>query len=179
MIGALRVRQNRVVPTPVAGAKLSVATSIQPDRSAIKPAVMEARGIRLQGEHGISRKTIAQGMPGCSGCTCMLVCALTNAYCTRDRGCQPAPGIPCALLIEGRKRIAKPRAKRAARTRRCVCSMQPSLRESGAPPSLLPLWAGLSRERFTMPQRMPGKSRVNRILSGCRDSEGAGHAIRE
>jgi hypothetical protein len=36
---------------------------------------MEAKGIRLQGEHGISRQTIAQGMPECSGCTCMLVCA--------------------------------------------------------------------------------------------------------
>jgi hypothetical protein len=29
--GARRVRQNRVVPTPVAGAKLSVADAIQPD----------------------------------------------------------------------------------------------------------------------------------------------------
>src|SRR5689334_13931277 len=75
MIGALRVRQNRVVLTPVAGAKLPVANSIQPDRSAIRPAVMEARGIRLQGERGISRQPIAQGMPECSGCTCMLVCA--------------------------------------------------------------------------------------------------------
>jgi hypothetical protein len=54
-------------------------------------------GIRLQGEHGISRKAIARGMPGCSGCTCMLVCAFLSASCTRDRGCQPAPGIPCAL----------------------------------------------------------------------------------
>jgi hypothetical protein len=39
------------------------------------PAGMEAKGIRLQGERGISRQTIAQGMPACSGCTCMLVCA--------------------------------------------------------------------------------------------------------
>src|SRR6266700_4185218 len=30
--GAIRVRQNRVVPTPVAGAKLSVADTIHPDR---------------------------------------------------------------------------------------------------------------------------------------------------
>jgi len=30
-----RVRQNRVVSTPVAGAKLSVANSVQPDRSAV------------------------------------------------------------------------------------------------------------------------------------------------
>src|SRR5262245_3337403 len=33
----LSVRQNRVVLTPVAGAKLSVARSIQPDRAAFKP----------------------------------------------------------------------------------------------------------------------------------------------
>ena len=40
---------------------------------------MEAKGIRLQGELGISRQTIAQGMPACLGCTCMLVCtSLTN-----------------------------------------------------------------------------------------------------
>ena len=46
---------------------------------AIKPAAMEAKGIRLQGELGISRQTIAQGMPACLGCTCMLVCAsITN-----------------------------------------------------------------------------------------------------
>ena len=69
------VRQNRVVLASVAGVKLPVAKLIQPDRSAIKPAGMEAKGIRLQGEHGISRQTIAQGMPECSGCTCMLVCA--------------------------------------------------------------------------------------------------------
>jgi hypothetical protein len=31
--GASCVRQNRVVPTPVAGAKLSVADTIQPDRN--------------------------------------------------------------------------------------------------------------------------------------------------
>jgi hypothetical protein len=86
MIGALRVRQNRVVPTPVAGAKLSVANSIQPDRSAIKPAAMEARGIRLQGERGISRQPIAQGMPECSGCTCMLVCVLFALFAHETAG---------------------------------------------------------------------------------------------
>ena len=59
----------------MADVKLPVANLIQPDRSAIKPAAMEAKGIRLQGELGISRQTIAQGMPECSGCTCMLVCA--------------------------------------------------------------------------------------------------------
>src|SRR4029453_2412388 len=39
---------------------------------------MEAKGIRLQGELGISRQTIAQGMPACLGCTCMLVCVFLH-----------------------------------------------------------------------------------------------------
>jgi len=59
--GVCCVRQNRVVPTPVAGAKLSVAASIRPDRSAIKPAATVTGRIRRRGEHGISRKAIAQG----------------------------------------------------------------------------------------------------------------------
>ena len=96
------VRQNRVVLAPVAGVKLSVANSIQPDRSAIKPAAMEARRIRLQGERGISRQTIAQGMPECSGCTCMLVCALLRAHCTRDRGCSKHPAFPAPSRFEGK-----------------------------------------------------------------------------
>jgi hypothetical protein len=96
------VRQSRVVLTPVAGAKLSVAKLIRPDRSAIKPAAMEARRIRLQGERGISRQTIAQGMPACSGCTCMLVCALICIHCTRDRGCSKHPAFPApSVLGEG------------------------------------------------------------------------------
>jgi len=100
--GASCVRQNRVVPTPVAGAKLSVANSIRPDRSAIKPAATVTRRIRRRGEHGISRKAIAQGMPECSGCTCMLVCALPRAHCTRDRGCSKHPAFPApSAFLEG------------------------------------------------------------------------------
>ena len=93
-------RQSRVVLAPVAGVKPAEMLRAQPGFAKIfNPPATEAKGIRLRGEHGISRKSIAQGMPGCSGCTCMLVCASTSAICTRDRGCQPAPGIPCALLI--------------------------------------------------------------------------------
>ena len=46
----------------------------------------------LRGEHEVSRKAIAQGRPGCSACTCMLVCAFlcaiahetAGAACTRS-----------------------------------------------------------------------------------------------
>ncbi|MFL6839597.1 MAG: hypothetical protein ACJ8FZ_20165, partial [Bradyrhizobium sp.] len=58
--GVCCVRQNRVVPTPVAGAKLSVASSIQPDPVSLKPAATATRRIRRRGERGISRKAIAQ-----------------------------------------------------------------------------------------------------------------------
>jgi hypothetical protein len=75
-------------------------------RDAVNSPTTEARGIRLRGERGISRKTIAQGMPECSGCTCMLVCASTSISCTRDRGCSKHPAFPCALLSG--KRLAKP-----------------------------------------------------------------------
>ena len=86
MNDARSVRQNRVVSTPVAGAKLSVTNSIQPDRSVSKPAVTEARRIRLRRERGISRKTIAQGMPECSDCTCMLVCVFCALFAHETAG---------------------------------------------------------------------------------------------
>jgi hypothetical protein len=86
---------------------------------AVNSPMTEARRIRLRGERGISRKTIVQGMPECPGCTCMLVCALPRAHCTRDRGCSKHPAFPAPSSFWA-KRFAKPRAKRAAGRRRCV-----------------------------------------------------------
>jgi len=70
------VRQNRVVLASVADATPCGDVSAQPGAgtSSIREATVTKR-IRRRGEHGISRQTIAQGMPACSGCTCMLVCA--------------------------------------------------------------------------------------------------------
>jgi hypothetical protein len=68
---------------------------------AVNSPAMEARRIRLQGELGISRKTIAQGMPECSDCTCMLVCVFYTHYCTRDRGCSVHPAFPAPSIFEG------------------------------------------------------------------------------
>jgi hypothetical protein len=80
---------------------------------------MEARRIRLQGERGISRQAIAQGMPECSGCTCMLVCALPCAHCTRDRGCSKHPAFPAPSHLRERN-FSKARTRCVAGMRNCI-----------------------------------------------------------
>ena len=52
------------------------------------------------GERAISRQTIAQGRPDALRWTCMLVCALLCAHCTRDRGCSAHPVFPAPSLGE-------------------------------------------------------------------------------
>jgi hypothetical protein len=92
------VRQNRVVLAPVAGVK-SAEVSQSPTGSCktVNSPMTEARGIRLRGERGISRQTIAQGRPDALRWTCMLVCALFVPLHTGPR-VQRAPGLPGALL---------------------------------------------------------------------------------
>ena len=72
--------------------------------------------IRLRGELGISRHTTAQGRPGCLGCPSGFpLCFPLRILRTAGHGCQPAPGLPCALgTNEGNKR-SKARAEHAAR----------------------------------------------------------------
>ena len=98
--GGCCVRQNRVVLASVADATPCGDASAQPglDKSSIREATVTKR-IRRRGERGISRKAIAQGMPECSGCTCMLVCALPRAHCTRDRGCSKHPAFPAPSVL--------------------------------------------------------------------------------
>ncbi len=119
------VRQNRVVLASVADATPCGDASAQPglDKSSIREATVTKR-IRRRGERGISRQPIAQGMPECSGCTCMLVCALPCAHCTRDRGCSKHPAFP-APSQEGQG-SSKPRALCAARTRSHIQSSSPA-----------------------------------------------------
>jgi hypothetical protein len=111
---------------------------------AIKPAAMEARGIRLQGEHGISRKAIAQGMPECSDCTCMLVCAFLCMHCTRDRGCSVRPAFPAPSVFWEGTSSCNPRALCVARMRSHICRMGRAQRN----PSLT---CGLDGYRFAPP----------------------------
>ena len=112
------VRQKRVVLTPVAGVK-SAEVFAKPNRvcKTVNSPMTEARGIRLRGERAISRQTIAQGRPDALRWTCMLVCALPCAHCTRDRGCSAHPVFPAPSHSGGGKRPGTTRARRAAGTR--------------------------------------------------------------
>ncbi len=56
------------------------------------------RKVRLPGEHGISRPTIAQGRPSDRRHLYAAVRFSACAFRAADRGCLSAPGLPCALL---------------------------------------------------------------------------------
>ena len=105
---------------------------------------MEARRIRLQGEHGISRQAIAQGMPECSGCTCMLVCATlyTIAHETAGAASTRHSLLPLALR---ERNFSKARAQRAAGMQRHICVGWVERSESHHP------CAGLDGYRFALP----------------------------
>ena len=92
----------------------------EPDRvrDAVNSPMTEARGIRLRGELGISRQTIAQGMPECSSCTCMLVCALFALIAHETAGAASTRHSLRPLVLG--ETVGKARAKRAAGMRRCV-----------------------------------------------------------
>ena len=83
-------------------------------RSAANSPMTEARGIRLRGERGISRQTIAQGRPDALRWTCMLVCAL---LCAIAHGTAGAARTRSSLRPPWARASVKPRAHRAARSR--------------------------------------------------------------
>jgi len=96
------VRQNRVVLAVVATVKPFAEMCASPTgrtASSIRGAREAKRKGRLPGEHGISRPTIAQGRP----CVGLHLYAAVQSFLrymrTADRGCQPAPGLPCALFL--------------------------------------------------------------------------------
>ena len=77
----------------------------------------EVKRAVLRGEHETSRNAIAQGMPECSGCSCMLVCALFAHNCTRDRGCSKHRHSLRPLLQRTEGFQSKTRADSVARSR--------------------------------------------------------------
>jgi hypothetical protein len=76
-----------------------------------------------RGEHEISRKTIARGMPGDPGVTVvtMLVCFL---FCRRGCGRGGRPAFPAPSEVRGREVPGKTRAHRR-RDREAVCLLNP------------------------------------------------------
>ena len=82
-----------------AGAKLAIRSAGDGGKRAV-----------LREEREVSRKATAQGRPGCSACTCMLVCVFFCARCTRDRGCSKHPVFPAPSIQEEGNEVAKPRA---------------------------------------------------------------------
>jgi len=62
----------------------------------------EAKKPGLRGERVIGVKTIAQGMSDVSAALSLLACAKCTFLCTQGSRVRPAPGIPCALIVEGR-----------------------------------------------------------------------------
>ncbi|MET4041651.1 hypothetical protein ABIC03_003342 [Bradyrhizobium sp. RT6a] len=125
------VRQNRLVLAVVATVKLlRMRHARQPARCRrLSRGRGRPAGTRLPGEHGISRPTIAQGRP--SDWLHLYAAVRFSCVCFRaaDRGCQPAPGLPCALLDKRVERRSKARAKRAARLRSRVCKSKCELEE--------------------------------------------------
>ena len=75
-------------------------------RKTVNSPMTEAKGIRLRGERGISRQTIAQGRPDALRWTCMLVCVFLRSLHTRPR--VPASTRPSLrpLILWGRKFLA-------------------------------------------------------------------------
>ena len=108
------VRQNRVVLAPVAGVKLSVANSVQPDRLRHQAG---SDGGKRNSSPGRARHKSSTHCAGDAGVLRLYLYArVRNSlhHCTRDRGCGKHPAFPAPSV--GRERnFRKPRAQCVAR----------------------------------------------------------------
>ncbi|MEY9879475.1 hypothetical protein ABIA43_001009 [Bradyrhizobium sp. USDA 328] len=73
-------------------------------------------------------KAVCWASPVCC-CAVLPACAFRAA----DRGCRPAPGLPCALLAREGERRSKARANSAARARSHVCKLRCGVGTAMAP----------------------------------------------
>jgi hypothetical protein len=109
----------------------------RPDRAQtnLNPRMTVTRRIRRRGEHEISRKTIARGMPGQLGepVVTTLVCFIL--FRTRGCGCSGHPAFP-APSLSWANGFANTRAHRAARWRTRVGIEATLLRGATCPPWL-------------------------------------------
>ena len=116
------VRQNRVVLAVVATVKLSRRWKPAQPGGLLRIFAKRGRpeGTRLPGEHGISRQPTVQGRP----CVWLHLYAavqfLLRYQRTADRGCQPAPGLPCALLAQEGGELKQSSGELSREMRRCA-----------------------------------------------------------
>ena len=96
----LSVRQNRVVLAPVAGVKLS-------DKRKRKRQRRSQPRTRLRGDHGISRKAIAQGRPGVLRCPVCSCAAFLVQIAHETAGAARTRSSLRPLIEEGGKFLAK------------------------------------------------------------------------
>jgi hypothetical protein len=92
----------------------------------LNPPATVAKRIRRRGERGISRKTIARGMPGDFRCDRGDYARVPLNIRTRGCGRIGRPAFPAPSVVRGANDFCKPRAISAARMQNCVG--QPSLR---------------------------------------------------
>ena len=83
-----------------------------------------------RGEHEVSRKATAQGRPGCSVCTCMLVCVSLCAFAHDTAGAASTRSSLRPLFSEGKRRTSlgrnMPRDRAAISSRHCEERMRRS-----------------------------------------------------
>ena len=107
----------------------------------------------LREEHEVSRKAIAQGRPGCSRCTCMLVCAFVMRKLHTGPRVQRAPGLPCALSIRRGQKTTQNSGAMLPRERETISTSLRAQRSN--PPLRLPRYGLLrcARNDVDGPQR--------------------------
>ena len=120
------VRQNRVVLAPVAGVKLPVANSVQPDRLRHQAG---SDGGKRNSSPGRARHKSSTHCAGDAGVLRLYLYArVRNSlhHCTRDRGCSKHPAFPAPSVLRERN-FSKARAQVAPRERRhtFICQRPP------------------------------------------------------
>jgi len=110
-----RGRRSRVVLTPRRWRQVLERLTFLRDDGDNKPG--------HRGEHGISRKAIAQGRPDCLRFTCMLVCVFLLMHIAHETVGAARTRLSLRPHFFWGGMICKPRTHRVARTRKCVQSV--------------------------------------------------------
>ena len=148
--GAVRVRRKRVVLTPgVCASRLAVVQ--RPDRARAS-VIGKTTGAIVHRSPGRARHKPSNHCAGKGRDVQAALYAavhLSSRYLrTADRGCQPAPGLPCALSKEGRREKAQDsgvmRREAVEVCGGCVLSSVPC-EDCPSPPTRFALWVSQGR----------------------------------